>query len=176
MSVLDLLSCIDLPTSYWSTSNRNVGRVKHEKGEILTKKRSQLQTSSTPACLPSVLDRRQNYSLLFREHCNVPYSIKFKLLLLSESKDKIYIILYLHSACWDLSVLHIQSQKMGKRLYTTPRRTCISIPSAACQLVSAYQRDVFERISLGRQRRFPFSFWMKSRLMTEQKLSSTWHK
>lgn len=138
MSVLDLLSCIDWPTSYWSTSNRNVGRFKYEKGEILTKKRSQL---CLQACLPP--------SLLFwegdkitcssSENTVVAYSIKLKLLLLAESKDKSYILLYLHSASWNLTVLHTRSQKMGKRLYRMPRGTCISITLAFFQLISPYQ-------------------------------------
>lgn len=81
-------------------------------------------SSSTPA---SCSGQRQNHLPFFWEHCDVSYSIKSKLLLLSEPKDKIYILLYLHSASWNLSAVHIQSQKMGKWLYTMSRRTHISL-------------------------------------------------
>lgn len=74
-----------------------------------------------PACL--YLGRTQ-HNLHFWEHSKVPWRTKWKLWLLSEHRNKIYILLYVHSAPW-ICVLQQRSQKMGK--YTMPRRICTSL-------------------------------------------------
>lgn len=65
----------------------------------------------------SALGRRQN-NLHFWEQSKVPYNTKLKLWLISEYRNKIYILLYVQSAPWN--------QKMGKCSYTMPRKICLS--------------------------------------------------
>lgn len=162
MSVLDPLSCTDLPASCWSVRNTTA----LESG--MRKEKSSLRIGHNFAfkhcSLPPVLGRSYNCQLFFWDHYNIPYTIKLKLIILSPNIKFVFFgIDIIHP---EISVFCIHDvKKWASILRMMPRRTCI--PITLTFSIRLWSTEVLK--SLGRQRKFPFSLWIKSWLMKEQK-------